>query len=295
MSRVPAGRGRTRNQPVVVADDQPEILRLVRLTLASEGFRVVTAEDGRSALDRVAEVSPDAVVLDVTMPGMEGLEVMRELRESHPVPVVLLTARSSPAEVSQGLDFGADDDVVKPFDPGELAARVRAVIRRAARTRSLPATTIGFLLVDVDRREVCRGAEPIQLSRPEWLLLQQFVGNPGRILGHDELLTAVWGPEYRDDLAYLRVWIGQLRRTLGIAPWDEGPIRTVHGLGYALDTDGRIPRNHSRRPRSVEPGTDGPSTDGDGLGDPGGAGRRQSVERPVADRAAVAGPTQPSP
>lgn len=272
------GRGRTRNQPVVlVADDQPEILRLVRLCLAAEDFRVVTAEDGRSALDLVAEASPDAVILDVVMPDMDGLRVMRELRETHSVPVILLTGRGSTAEVAEGLDQGADDYIVKPFYPAELVARVRAVIRRAARTSQLPATRIGDLVVDLERREMSRDGRPIPLSRPEWLLLQQFVQNPGRMLRHEELLTAVWGPEYRDDLAYLRVWIGQLRRSMGIPPWQEGAIRTVHGLGYALDVDGRIPQMRSRRPadgdgRFEERGADqGQAGDGEVRVAPGGA------------------------
>ncbi|HYM84704.1 MAG TPA: response regulator transcription factor [Candidatus Dormibacteraeota bacterium] len=247
------GRGRPRNQPVVlVADDEPEILRLVRLCLMAEGFRVVTAEDGRRTLELVSEVSPDAVILDIVMPGMDGIRVMRELRETHPVPIILLTGRASTADVAEGLDLGADDYIVKPFNPAELVARTRAVIRRAAQTRSLPATRIGDLTVDIQHREVSRDGRPIPLSRPEWLLLQQFVANPGRILRHEELLTAVWGPEYRDDLAYLRVWVGQLRRSLGIPPWQEGAIRTIHGLGYALDVEGRIPQMRSRRPTDEE-------------------------------------------
>ena len=249
MARPGGGRGRTRNQPLVlVADDQPEILRLVRLCLSAEGFRVVTAKDGRSALDLVAELSPDAVILDVVMPDMDGLRVMRELRETHSVPVILLTARGSAAEVTEGLDLGADDYIVKPFRPTELVARVRAVIRRAARTSHVPATRIGDLVVDLERRELTRDGRPIPVSRPEWLLIQQFVQNPGRMLRHEELLTAVWGPAYRDDHAYLRVWIGQLRRSMGIPPWQEGAIRTVQGLGYALDVEGRIPQMRSRRP-----------------------------------------------
>jgi two-component system KDP operon response regulator KdpE len=236
------------NRPLVlVADDQPEITKLVSQSLENEGFRVITAHDGQSALGQLSDANPDILLVDVAMPGMSGLDVLREVRASHPVPVILLADRGSVANLSQGLDLGADDYVVKPFNTAELAARVRALIRRshglAGGTRRF-----GAAEVDLDNRRVQIDGRAIRTSRHEWLLLELFLTNEGRILLHDEILSAVWGPEYRDEIAYLRLWIGQLRRKLGIGPWEEGAIRTVQGLGYAYDPRGDLPQMHSRRP-----------------------------------------------
>jgi two-component system KDP operon response regulator KdpE len=266
-----------KNRPLVlVADDQPEILRLVRFCLAEAGYRVATAADGREALERVADLSPDLLVIDIGMPELDGLDVIRELRAFHPLPVIILTASASTRSISEGLDVGADDYIVKPFHPDELVARVGAVIRRAARSGRASQVDVGDLVIDLDRREVRRDGRPLPVSRREWLLLQHFAQYPGRILRHEELLSAVWGPEYRDDHAYLRIWIGQLRRTLGLGPWEEGPIRTVHGLGYVLDVDGRIPPAPPRRPRQG----------GEETGSARAAGRDATGDRPATRTAA---------
>jgi len=228
-------------QPLVlVADDEPRITKLVSLALRDEGFRVVTASGGEEALARAEEVRPDIVLLDIVMPGMDGIEVMRQLREHRPVPVILLTARGSTAEKTKGLDLGADDYVAKPFDLDELAARVRAVLRRA--TGVAPGDgVVAFddIQIDLERRLVSRDGELIQLSRTEWLLLQHLAANAGKVVLHTELLTKVWGPEYRDDLQYLRVWISRVRRKLGAKPGEPGRIKTFQGIGYLLDVDGR--------------------------------------------------------
>jgi two-component system KDP operon response regulator KdpE len=241
------------NRPLVlVADDEPQITKLVAMTLTEEGFRVVTARDGEEAIDKVASLRPDVVLLDILMPGMSGIDVMNHLREWHPVPVILLTARTSKADVATGLDAGADDYIPKPIHPRELAARVRAVLRRA--TRVAPARSvveIGDYQVDLTRRVVTHNGEFVPFSRTEWLLLQHLATNVGRVMTHAELLTEVWGPEYRDDLTYLRLWIGRLRRKLGVEPGHEGPIRTFQGLGYALDTEGVLERHAERQPAAV--------------------------------------------
>jgi two-component system KDP operon response regulator KdpE len=225
------------------------------MTLTEEGFRVVTAKNGEEALDRVASLRPDVVLLDIVMPDLDGIEVMHQLREWHPVPVILLTARSSKADVATGLDLGADDYIAKPLHPRELAARVRAVLRRALRVPASNALVqIGEFQVDLTRRIVTRNGEFVPFSRTEWLLLQHLATNIGRVMTHGELLTEVWGPEYRDDLTYLRLWIGRLRRKLGVEPGKEGPIKTFQGLGYALDTDGTLERTGSRAAiRPAEP------------------------------------------
>jgi two-component system, OmpR family, KDP operon response regulator KdpE len=238
------------NRPLVlVADDQPEITKLVSLSLEADGFRVLTASDGQQALAQLADANPDVLLLDIMMPGMSGMDVLREVRSNHPVPVILLSARASTASVSEGLDLGADDYVTKPFHAAELGARIRAVMRRSRRGMLTGRRPVGPAEIDLDRRSVTLAGSPVRMSRHEWLLLELFLANEGRILLHHEILSHVWGPEYRDEVAYLRLWIGQLRRKLGVAAWEEGPIRTVQGLGYVFDPSDKVPRMQSRRPR----------------------------------------------
>ncbi|CAN5592891.1 response regulator transcription factor [soil metagenome] len=223
---------------VLVADDEARITKLVSLALKEEGFRVVTAENGEMALRQAEEYRPDVVVLDIVMPDLDGIEVMRQLQERRPVPVILLTAKGSTADKAQGLDLGADDYIAKPFHPDELAARVRAVLRRAS--GALPGSgIIAFddVEIDLERRIVRRDGEIVQLSRTEWLLLQHLAANAGKVVLHTELLTKVWGPEYRDDLQYLRVWVSRIRRKLGAQPGEPGRIKTFQGIGYLLDVE----------------------------------------------------------
>jgi two-component system, OmpR family, KDP operon response regulator KdpE len=228
---------RLSTQPLVlVADDEPRINRLVALALREDGLRVITADGGRQALEKAEQVRPDIVLLDIVMPDLDGIEVMRELQGRRPVPVILLTAKGSMADKAKGLDLGADDYLSKPFHPDELVARVRAVLRRA----SGAATGSGIVAfddveIDLERRIVRRAGELVPLSRTEWLLLSLLAANAGKVVLHTELLTKVWGPEYRDDLQYLRVWVSRLRRKLGIEAGESGPIRTFQGIGYLLD------------------------------------------------------------
>jgi len=248
-------------QPLVlVADDEPRITKLVSIALAEEGFRVVSAPDGAGAVRLAEEVRPDIVLLDIVMPDLDGIEVMRLIREQRPVPVILLTAKGSTADKAKGLDLGADDYIAKPFHPDELAARVRAVLRRAS--GAVPGAGIvrfDDVEIDLERRLVTRGGELVGLSRTEWLLLAHLAANADRVVLHTELLTKVWGPEYRDDLQYLRVWVSRVRRKLGAAPGEPGRIRTFQGIGYLLDVSGRLGGS------PTEPGD--PS--GDAPGEPG--------------------------
>jgi two-component system KDP operon response regulator KdpE len=227
------------NQPLVlVADDEPRITKLVALTLHDEGFRVVTASGGEEALRKAEEMRPDIVLLDIVMPDLDGIEVMKQLREWRPVPVILLTAKGATADKAKGLDLGADDYIAKPFHPDELAARVRAVLRRASGVAPGSGIVhVDGVEIDLERRLVTRDGELVSLSRTEWLLLQHLAANAGKVVLHTELLTKVWGPEYRDDLQYLRVWISRVRRKLGAAPGSPGPITTFQGIGYVLNAD----------------------------------------------------------
>ena len=155
------------------------------------------------------------------------------------MPVILLTAKGSTADKAKGLDLGADDYIAKPFHPDELAARVRAVIRAPrARARAPASSAFDDIEIDLERRMVTRDGELVQFSRTEWLLLQHLAANAGKVVLHTELLTKVWGPEYRDDLQYLRVWVCRVRRKLGAQPGEPGRIRTFQGIGYLLDVEG---------------------------------------------------------
>ena len=241
-------------QPLVlVADDEPRITKLVSIALGEEGFRVVTANSGEEALQKAEEVRPDIVLLDIVMPDLDGIEVMRQLRERRPVAVILLTAKGSTADKAKGLDLGADDYIAKPFHPDELAARVRAVLRRSSGAQP-GAGVLKFddVEIDLERRMVTRDGELVQLSRTEWLLLQHLAANAGKVVLHTELLTKVWGPEYRDDLQYLRVWVSRVRRKLGAEPGRAGPHQDVPGH--------RLPaRRRAGRSRRIPTPTSSPS------------------------------------
>jgi two-component system KDP operon response regulator KdpE len=255
------------NRPLIlVADQQREITRLVSLALGRGGFRVIAAADEAAALERISESNPDVVLLDATLPGMKDYAMLRELRSARRVPVILLSTHGGASQISEGLDAGADDYIVKPFHPGELAARVRAVMRRARQGMLSGRRRVAKALVDFSRRAATVDGQLVRMSRTEWLLLELFLSHQGRILLHEEILRHIRGPEYRDEIGYLRLWIGQLRRKLGVSPWEEGPIRTVQGLGYAYDPDGALPRMRSRRPRPAE--TDEPARSDSRAGDP---------------------------
>jgi two-component system KDP operon response regulator KdpE len=227
-------------EPLVLAvDDEPGILRLINLVLSNNGFRVMVAEDGMEALRIAERHRPDLVILDVRMPQMGGIEVMRKLRERITTPIILLTAKSNDEDKIFGLESGADDYLVKPFNPGELSARARAVIRRSHR---LPGngTTVKAdgVEVDLDRRLVTKDGQLVSLTRTEWRLLQELATNAGRVMLNAELLGSVWGSDYRDDLQYLRVWISRLRSKIERVPGDPKILVTFPGIGYMFTSAG---------------------------------------------------------
>ena len=241
-------------EPLVLAvDDEAGILRLIRLELSEQGFRVVVASDGESAVRTFEQQRPDAVVLDIMLPDMSGLEVMRRLRERSNTPIILLTARDHDDDKVRGLELGADDYVVKPFNPQELTARVRAVLRRAVRESIEDSIVIaGDVEIDLDKRLVTKSGEPVSLTRTEWMLLQHLASNAGRVMLNTELLSKVWGPEYIDDLQYLRVWISRLRSKLETDHTQPSIIKTLQGIGYLLDVEGRLAEEGSSQPVSGE-------------------------------------------
>ena len=222
------------NDPLVLAvDDEAGILRLIKLELAGQGFRVITASSGEEALTVAETQRPDIVLLDIVMPGMTGLETLRALRERWNIPVILVTARDREIDKVRGLEMGADDYIVKPFGADEMAARIRAVLRRAAGVDvEQTVRAAGDIEVDLGRRLVKRSGEIIALTRTEWQLLQHLAANPGKVILSGELLAKVWGPEYRDDLQYLRVWVSRLRQKLERDPGNPQIIKTLPGIGY---------------------------------------------------------------
>jgi two-component system KDP operon response regulator KdpE len=224
------------DKPLVLAvDDEPGVLRLIKLELEAQGIAVASAENGDQAVRAVEEQSPDIVVLDVMLPDVSGLELMGRIRESARIPIILLTARSRDVDKVEGLNMGADDYLAKPFSPEELTARVRAVLRRFQRGRAQRATLrSGSIEIDLDRRLVHRGDDLVLLTRTEWLLLEQLASRPGKLALNGDLLSQVWGPDYRSDLQYLRVWISRLRKKLEENAEAPRLIRTVQGVGYML-------------------------------------------------------------
>ena len=224
---------------VLVVDDEPAIVRLVRATLERDGLTVVTAGRGEDAVTIVSEERPDLVVLDVMMPGIDGFETLRRIRGQSQVPVILVTARVADADKLRGFQNGADDYLTKPFNPDELSARVAAVLRRSgavARLASSAVLTYPNVEIDLERRKVTVNGAEVRLSRTEWELLSLLAANPGRVMLHGELLGRIWGPEFRHEVHYLRTWVSRLRSKL--EPTDDAPplITTFPGIGYRMES-----------------------------------------------------------
>jgi len=220
---------------ILVVDDEPRMIRFIRLNLEHDGFEVTEATDGLAALKQVRDTLPDLVLLDVAMPELDGFETLRLLREISNVPVIMLTARGEEDDRVRGLELGADDYVTKPFSPRELVSRVKAVIRRTAAPAPAEKTTLHIddrLSVNFDRREVLVEGRPINLRPTEYRLLYHLVNNAGRVVPHDQLLAKVWGYEYREETHYLRLYINYLRQKLEKDPTNPRYILTERCVGY---------------------------------------------------------------
>jgi two-component system KDP operon response regulator KdpE len=226
-----------RKRLILVVDDEPPIVRLVKAKLQVDGFAVMTAGRGEDALPIVEHDRPDLVILDLMMPGMDGFETLRHIREHSRVPVIFLTARAGDADKLRGLQSGADDYITKPFNPDELVARVTAVLRRADGAAPAGGNTVlryKRVTIDLDRRQVTLDGNEVKLSRTEWELLSQLASNAGRVMLHRELLSRIWGPEFTDEVQYLRTWVSRLRAKLD--PDDTGELITTYpGVGYRME------------------------------------------------------------
>ncbi|HET7699584.1 MAG TPA: response regulator transcription factor [Candidatus Limnocylindria bacterium] len=220
---------------VLVVDDEPDVRALVASALgyASADVEVAEAADGDEALRVARETRPDIIVLDLAMPARDGFSVLEELRRESTVPVIVLTARGLEHDKVKGLELGADDYMVKPFSPRELVARVQAVVRRTSANAARPgAIERGPLRIDLAARQVFRDGREIRLTPIEFNLLVELASRAGEAVPHEALLTKVWGPEYRTEGHYLKVYVGRLRDKLGSEPPAPDLIETVRGVGY---------------------------------------------------------------
>lgn len=222
---------------ILVVDDEPRYVRLMEANLSSEGYQVLTAFNGQEAVEIVAEKHPELVLLDIMMPVVDGFIACERIREFSNVPIIVVTAKGDERDRVRGLDLGADDYIVKPFSATELLARVRSVLRRAQNSGNVfqqPVFNHGNLRIDFARAEVFRDDKMIFLSATEYRLLLQLARNLPRILPSEQLLTDVWGPEYRDDKEILWVSISRLRQKLEEDPKNPVHIVTRPGLGYTM-------------------------------------------------------------
>jgi len=221
---------------ILIVDDEPRYLRLLEANLCTEGYEVITAQNGKEAIEMFSVNPVDLIVLDVMMPLMDGFETCQRIRQYSNVPIIILTAKGEEYDRVRGLDVGADDYLVKPFSVMELLARVRAVLRRAqvSETGQDRYFEHGNLRIDLARAEVWRGENPVFLSATEYRLLLQFAHNIGKILNSEELLGSVWGPEYRSDKEILWVTIARLRQKVEDDPHNPKHIVTRSGLGYLM-------------------------------------------------------------
>ncbi len=217
---------------ILVVDDEPQIRRVMRATLSSQGYVISEAKTGEEALDSFRKQRPDLVLLDVNMPGMGGLETCREIRRISDAPVIMLTVRNAERDKVSALDAGADDYVVKPFSIEELLARIRAALRRYAPGEAMPPFVAKDLSIDFEAREITVRGEIVHLTPKEYDVLQYLVANQGKPLAHRRLLQAVWGPDYGDETENLRVVINQLRKKIELDPSRPKYILTEPWVGY---------------------------------------------------------------
>jgi two-component system KDP operon response regulator KdpE len=229
---------------ILIADDDPQLVRALRVTLGARGYDVVTASDGTAAVNAVIEEHPDLLLLDLGMPGLSGVEVIQAVRGWSAMPILVVSGRTDASDKVDALDAGADDYVTKPFVIDELLARVRALARRVGSVASSdPLITFGGVTVDLASRSVTRaastvgGSEHIRLTPTEWKILELLARNAGRLVSREQLLTEIWGSHHTGDSGYLRLYIGQLRKKLEAEPSAPQYLLTEPGRGYRLVVD----------------------------------------------------------
>ncbi len=223
---------------VLIVDDEQRILNFLSSKLKALGYEVITASNGIEALEQVQAQDPDLVVLDVLMPKKDGFETLKELRAFSTVPTIILSAKGTDSDKVKGLGLGADDYLAKPFSPDELVARIEAVRRRLAppeKRKTCDHLSLGEVTIDFRKRLVVTKGQEIRLTRIEWLLLSELAQNAGKLMLYSDLLTRIWGPEYRDDVQILRTWMSRLREKIETGPDGLKLIRTIPKTGYIMD------------------------------------------------------------
>jgi two-component system KDP operon response regulator KdpE len=231
---------------VLVVDDEPQILRALRINLRVRDYEVHVASTGAEALEEAGRYPPDLVILDLGLPDLDGVEVIQGLRGWTKAPIIVLSGRADSVDKVEALDAGADDYVTKPFGVEELLARMRAAVRRTGTAEDLPRIRFGDLVIDLAAKRVIRQGEDIRLTPTEWHLLEVLLRNPGKLLSRNQLLTEVWGPGYADATGNLRLYMAQLRRKLEPDPARPRWLITEPGMGYRYqpspeDTDSPAP------------------------------------------------------
>ena len=219
---------------VLVVDDDPQILRALRINLTAHGYLVHTAADGASGLRAAADHRPEVIVLDLGLPDLDGVDVITGVRGWSTVPIIVLSARVDSTDKVQALDAGADDYVTKPFGMDELLARLRAAVRRAAPTDGEPVLDLGDFTIDLATKRIIRDGAEVHLTPTEWSIIETLARNRGKLVGQRQLLREVWGPAYRNETNYLRVYLAQLRRKLEPVPGRPRHLITEPGMGYRL-------------------------------------------------------------
>lgn len=226
---------------ILIADDDPQIVRALRITLSAQGYDVVTAADGTQAIATAIDQRPDIYLLDLGMPGLDGIDVIHAIRGWSEAPILVVSGRTGSGDKVDALDAGADDYVTKPFSIDELLARIRALTRRAPQQEPDPIVELGDVSVDLQARSVTRTTEGrterIRLTPTEWQLLEILLRNPGRLVTRQTILTTIWGSEHVTDTGYLRLYVSQLRRKLEPDPARPRYLLTEAGMGYRLQLD----------------------------------------------------------
>lgn len=231
---------------ILIADDDPQLVRALRITLGAEGYQIIAAPDGARAIQAAVDHQPDLVLLDLGMPGLDGIDVIHALRGWTQIPVLVVSGRTGAADKVEALDAGADDYVTKPFSIQELLARVRALTRRVPSAEPEPIVRIGDVSIDLTARSVTRTVRGethhVRLTPTEWRVLELLVRNPGRLVTRQTLLTQIWGSDHVADTGYLRLYISQLRKKLEPDPHLPRYLLTEAGMGYRLELPDQPPR-----------------------------------------------------
>ncbi|WP_308195102.1 response regulator [Microbacterium profundi] len=219
---------------LLIADDDPQMVRALRITLAAHGYEVVAAADGAAAIAAAAQTHPDIILLDLGIPRLDGIEVIHALRGWTSAPIIVVSGRTGSADKVEALDAGADDFVTKPFQVDELLARLRALSRRATPATGESTVRFGDVVIDLAAKSVNRGGSRVHLTPTEWRMLEHLARNPGALVTRQDLLKGIWGSEQVSDSGYLRLYMSQLRKKLEASPAEPAYLLTESGMGYRL-------------------------------------------------------------